>query len=45
MGFDLTQAKPPFKSRTIRLVGVDNAGPYGGCGIGNIAAYAEDFKP
>jgi RNA polymerase sigma factor (sigma-70 family) len=43
MGFDLTQAKPPFESRTLRLVGVDNAGPFGGCGIGNIAAYSVDF--
>ncbi|MGD8786194.1 MAG: sigma-70 family RNA polymerase sigma factor, partial [Phycisphaerales bacterium] len=43
MGFDLTQANPPFESRTLRIVGVDNAGPFGGCGLGSIAAYSVDF--
>lgn len=39
LGFDLSPYELPFEIRGIRIVGSDNVGPYGGCGIGRPAAF------
>jgi hypothetical protein len=45
LGFDLSSLDIPFEVRGIRIVGSDNAGPYGGCGIGRPAVYIEVADP
>jgi RNA polymerase sigma-70 factor, ECF subfamily len=42
LAFDLAQTGPPLEPKTLRLVGVESTGPYGGCGIGSIAARTAD---
>lgn len=37
LGFDLSNIAINFNVRGIRIVGHDREGPYGGCGIGNLA--------
>lgn len=43
LAFDLAQTGPPFEPKTLRLVGVDTAGPYGGCGIGAVVARTDEY--
>ncbi len=42
LAFDLEQIKPGFEPETIRIVSNDNEGPYGGCGLGTIAAHTTE---
>jgi hypothetical protein len=41
-GFDLSGVSLPLKS--LRIMGLDDAGPHGGCGLGPINAYTGEAK-